>query len=136
MISILGIQFSRGENLPLIKIGGLSLVVASGAPAAIWHKERLCLASYHPKSSKTWWWSLSLYRNDFEFTDKGYIYNYMLSVRGNPYCSKANPLMKWMSRPQRRAAHWSDHYRMGFGWVLCLTRQDYHKQPLKPSIKP
>ena len=65
----------------------------------------LILACYHPRSSDTWIWSLSLIRKQ-----------------------------KWLKRVYSRTPRewrrnqWHDYLKLPFGYQLCLSRQDYHRQ--------
>jgi len=62
------------------------------------------LASYHPETSDTWHWSICLAKN------------------------------KWPERPlidrsERRHGQWHDSFRLPFGYMLIISRQDYHRAP-------
>lgn len=58
----------------------------------------LVLASYHPRWSKTWHWSVILCRS------------------GN------------LGRDNVRRNQWHDYYWLPFGYRLLVSRQDYHLQ--------
>lgn len=64
----------------------------------------LGLAAYHPRSSRTWIWSVSLTRRQ-----------------------------RWLKRiwnpaaPEWRRNQWHDYLRLPFGYALCISRQDYHR---------
>ncbi len=63
----------------------------------------LVLASYHPRNSPTWHWSIGII-NSRVF---------------RPW---------WLiSRATARTHQWHDYYRLPFGKALCISRQDYHK---------
>ena len=59
----------------------------------------ITLASKHPTGSPTWHWAASIKRT---------------TMRG------------LVSRAERRTHQWHDYYRLLFGWVLIVSRQDYH----------
>jgi hypothetical protein len=56
------------------------------------------LASYHPRSSQTWHWSVSIDRQ------------------------------AGTGRASRRSGQWHDFYRLPFGFRLVVSWQDYHKE--------
>lgn len=60
----------------------------------------LGLASYHPRSSTTWHWSLVLTKNHFG----------------------------GMWRSPVRRGQWHDYYPLLFGYALRVSRQDYHRE--------
>ena len=60
---------------------------------------RLGLASYHPRRSKTWLWAVTLERNP--------------DALGH--------------RAKNRHGQWHDYHKLPFGWLLCVSQQDYHK---------
>jgi hypothetical protein len=62
----------------------------------------IILASYHPRSSSTWIWSLSLTR-------------------------KQRWLKRIVTRDQNRSGQWHDYLKLPFGWALIVSRQDYHR---------
>lgn len=63
----------------------------------------LTLVSYHPRTSLTWHWSVSIIR----------------SPVFRPF---------WLvSRASLRTGQWHDFYRLPFGRVLCISGQDYHR---------
>lgn len=59
----------------------------------------LVLASYHPRRSSTWHWSISVKKRE-----------------GRP------------SRSRQRHGQWHDYYWLPFGRQLIVGRQDYHKR--------
>jgi hypothetical protein len=75
-----------------ISIGGLSLWSWSNSG-------ELILASYHPRSSLTWLWSVALGKRKWE--------------RG------------WVQRDPWRRSQWHDYYRLPFGRELRISRQNF-----------
>lgn len=87
---------NRGQaawGYPGIRIGGLSLLARSS-------NGNLVLASYHPRSSMTWLWSVSLGRRNGDRT---------------------------ICRSQHRVGQWHDVYNFGRR-SLCVARQDHHRK--------
>ncbi len=72
------------------RIGGLSFLSRSTDGS-------IMLASYHPRRSPTWHWSVSLTRGGIAH------------------------------RATRRHGQWHDFYWLPFGWRLLVSQQDYHK---------
>lgn len=63
----------------------------------------LKLAGWHPRSSQTWHWYVSI--------------------------SRAKHWVGWApSRDHRRTGQWHDYYRIPLIGMLIIGRQDYHKQ--------
>lgn len=63
----------------------------------------LTLASYHPRKSGTWYWSLTLERQRY-----------------------AAPLVR-LEPKERRRGQWHHCFRLPFGWSLIWSQQDYHR---------
>jgi hypothetical protein len=82
-----------------IRIGGLALLDRHS-------NGDLGLAAYHPRSSGTWFWSVSLTRKQPHFPGL-------------------------ISRlPERfRRGQWHTYVRLAFRYALCISRQDYHLDP-------
>lgn len=80
-----------------VRVGGLSLFTRDSG-------RRLIVASYHPRSSPTWHWSITLWREQ--------------PPKGSPR----------IVRPTRRQGQWHDTYRLPFGWALGVAQQDYHQR--------
>jgi len=66
----------------------------------------IVLISKHPRSSNTWYWSISLTR-------------------------KRHVEWGWRAwtRSTMRTGQWHDYYRLPFGWTLIWSAQDYHRRP-------
>jgi hypothetical protein len=73
-----------------LAVGGVSVLSRTSAG-------ELNIASYHPRSSPTWHWSLTLIKSE-----------------GKPH------------RAERRTGQWHDYYWLPFGYRLLVSRQDYH----------
>lgn len=82
-----------GWGFPSVCIGGLSFLCRASNRALI-------LASYHPRSSGTWYWSISI--------------------------AKSGINRKLVRRAERRTGQWHDYYRLPFNRELVVSRQDYH----------
>lgn len=64
----------------------------------------LNLIGYHPRSSPTWYWSVTLIKAD-----------------------------GWgSSRAKGRSGQWHDYYRV-FGRTICVSQQDWHKSSPPPT---
>jgi len=75
----------------MITIGGVKLFSRDSGGDIV-------LASYHPRRSSTWHWSVVLSRRD-----------------GKPH------------RAARRNGQWHDYYWLPFGLQLIVSQQDWHK---------
>lgn len=61
----------------------------------------LNLVTYHPWSSLTWYWGLSVDRDRMHVM---------------------------FQRAHRRIGQWHDYVRLPFGWTLTISHQDYHRE--------
>lgn len=77
-----------------LRIGGLRLFTRNSNGS-------YCIASYHPRSSGTWYWSVSI--------------------------GKYEGAKRWIARDPRRRNQWHDYYRLPFGRQVTVSMQDYHK---------
>lgn len=96
-----GIRISRKGiarwGYPLLRIGGLDLISRTSSG-------ELTLASYHPRGSATWIWSVVVCAGDDEEP----------RIRRTP--------------ADMRHGQWHDWYRLPFGRSLRVSMQDYHKR--------
>lgn len=76
---------------PLIEIGGLSLLTRC-------NDGRLLLASYHPRSSITWLWAITVFRR--------------------PAGAKSG-------RDKMRRGQWHDYYWLPFGYQMLVSHQAF-----------
>lgn len=68
----------------------------------------ITLACWHPRGSATWHWSVSLMRRVFPWSAMSD--NWFAALGGHPF------------------GQWFDYWRLPFGWMLLVGRQDYHRQ--------
>ena len=80
-----------------LRVGGLRLWSRTSAG-------ELMIASYHPRRSTCWHWSVSI-------------------VRRAPLWNRA-----WFNRAARRTGQWHDYYWLPFSRALLISHQDYHKK--------
>ena len=85
---------------PSIRIGGLSLFDRAS-------NGNLILASYHPRSSATWLWAVSIGERNGDCT---------------------------ICRSRLRVGQWHDFYNFG-SRSLCIARQDYHRKAARPPLR-
>lgn len=86
-------------GFPLLRFGGVSLFSRSNDGGYI-------LASYHPKKSLTWHWSVTV-----------------LVGKSRAYIGRSN----------RRQGQWHDYYWLPFGLTLLVGQQDYHQEIRRPE---
>lgn len=113
-----------------IQLGGLTL----------WSRDsggKLGLATYHPRRSTTWWWSVRIQHSELTFCDRRYINLCLMSLAGNEYCPKPSRWVKLIQRPQNasRRGCWSTRVRLARGYILVIDRQSYHLRPKPDKTK-
>ena len=130
MFSITRLGFRLTSRDRGIQLGGLALWVRDSG-------DKLVLASYHPRRSLTWWWSVRVARNEITFTDRHYIALCRMSLTGNEYAPKPSPWVKLIQRPQNasRRGCWSTRVRLARGYILIIDRQSYHLRPKPDKTK-
>ncbi|KKW92669.1 hypothetical protein [Sphingobium chungbukense] len=109
-----------------LRVGGL----------AMWSRSNsgdLILASYHPRSSLYWHWSVCITNRT-----RGYhkIFSHAelrrraeLHAAGNQYVGRPRWFHRFYQPDTRRVSQWHDYVRLPFGFCLLISRQDYHKRP-------
>lgn len=102
-----------------VRIGGLSLWSRTSGG------DRM-LAAYHPRSSTTWIWSATIMPAVNMFSRTAIYGEAKLHYEGNPHAEMPTWRRWFRRRDVQRRGQWHDYYRMPFGRMLAIARQDYH----------
>lgn len=115
-------QYLASWGYPRLSIGGLSL----------WSKSNngdRTLASYHPRDSLTWHWSVSITkRNPAMWSAEAREGRAQLYREGNPFITAPSWRDRFMILTNNPRGQWHNYFRLPFGRALCIARQDYHLQ--------
>jgi len=118
-------KYLASWGFPLLRVGGLSLWSKSS------NGERI-LASFHPRDSLTWHWSLSITKQMWSAEAREG--RAQLYREGNPYVTAPSWRDRFMSLTANPRGQWHNYYRLPFGYALSVARQDYHKRPAAGAL--
>lgn len=103
-----------------VRIGGLSLWSRTSGG------DRM-LASYHPRTSSTWHWSVSVAKGRTAmWTEDAQRGRRILWFAGNPYAPRPRWWHRFVQHPAMHQGQWHTYIRLPFGRSIIISQQDYH----------